>query len=56
MTKEIEVLIDGEKDYIEVDFTAQTRVENDSFDHAFGTEKFSDYLVVDGEIEWKVCD
>lgn len=52
MTKEIEVLIDGDLDYLEVDFTAQTRIENDSFTHAFGTEEKPDYVKVDGEIEW----
>lgn len=52
MTKEIEVLIEGKVDYLEVDFTAHVSGENDSFDHEPRNVREKLHPVINGEIEW----
>ena len=44
--------IEGEFYDLDVEFGGETYVENDSFDHAFGTEEKPDYLIIDGDITW----
>lgn len=48
----VEFEISGEWAWMDVEFTGNMRVENDSFDHEFGTEVKPDYLVVDGDATW----
>ena len=39
--------IEGEIYDIDVEFTGEVSVENDSFDHPFGTEEKPDYLAIE---------
>jgi hypothetical protein len=37
---------------LDVEFEFEYRVENDSFTHEFGTEKYSDYVIIEQEPTW----
>lgn len=49
--EELEIIINGDYYYIDVEIDFTYTIENDSFDHAFGTERYPDYPKVDN-YEW----
>ena len=53
-TIEIEVpgVLPGDCDYINVEFTIDAYVENDSFSHEFGTTEGNNYLVPESKPTW----